>query len=52
MMQMACEMVVPAIAQLVERRTVEEIVAILRSLVRIRLVGGYILKLFNAVSDF
>ena len=35
----------PSIAQLVERRTVEKVTGILRSLVRLRLEGG---KLFPA----
>ena len=45
---------VPSIAQLVERRTVEFIVVILRSLVRIRLEGKFLLidKLFFSFLFF
>ena len=37
---------VPSIAQLVERRTVETLIDILRSLVRIRLEGNFFLVFF------
>ena len=37
----SCESNVPSIAQLVERRTVETLIDILRSLVRIRLEGDF-----------
>ncbi len=45
----------PSIAQLVERRTVDDMLAILRSLVQIRLEGGLVLNLaftFSFSSDF
>ena len=43
---------VPSIAQLVERRTVEEMSVILRSLVRIRLEGNFFSLFFFSLFYF